>query len=126
MRQATLCGIALALWERNIPTWQRRCLARWLEKDWFLKLLCIWVILFVKIKTEHICDGSVVFTLGQDNFWLVVQDAVLSTRCSSFHKMQFFPQLFRVILIVMDDVSIEVNLCFAGDSVTFTDLPSQL
>jgi len=31
-RQATLCGVAFAFWERNVPTWQVRCLARWVGK----------------------------------------------------------------------------------------------
>ena len=31
---------------------------------------------FVCERAEHICDGFVVFILGQDNFWFGVQDAV--------------------------------------------------
>ena len=56
---------------------------------------------------EIICDGCFVFTLGQDNFWFVVQDAV-----------ELFLQLFRV---VVDDVSIELTLCLVDDCVIFND-----
>jgi hypothetical protein len=66
-------------------------------------------------RAEHICDGFVVFTLGQDNFWFAVQDAV-----------QFFLQLFRVVRVVVDDVSIDITLWFVDHSVAFTDLASQL
>ena len=66
-------------------------------------------------RAKHVCDGVVVFILGQDNFWFAVQDAV-----------QFFPQHFRVVRVVVDDVSIKIIICFVDDSVTFTDLASQL
>ena len=71
---------------------------------------------FVREKrTEPICDGFVVFTLGQEKFCFETQDAV-----------QFFPQCFRVVRVLFDDVGIKMFVCFVDSSVTFTDLPSQL
>jgi len=66
-------------------------------------------------RAEHICEEFVVFTLGQDNFWFAVQNAV-----------QFFPQLYRVVRVVVDDVSRAIILCFVDEGVTFTDLASLL
>jgi len=51
-----------------------------------LKLSCICVIFVCEKRAEHICDGFVVFTLGQDIFWFAMQYAV-----------QFFPELFLVV-----------------------------
>ena len=104
------------LWKRNVPTWQVRCLAISVEKTRLASETIVYLGDFVGEKRAgHICAGFVIFTLGQDDFWFVVQNAV-----------QLFLQLFLVVRVVVDDVSIEITLCFVDDSGIFTDLASQL
>ena len=60
--------------------------------------------------TEHVCEGFVIFALGQNSFRLSVQ-----------YIVQLLPQFVGVSRVIIDDFGVEITLSFVNDGITLTN-----